>query len=230
MSSFIKDSKDGPFFLYAAFTLPHFSSKSEDKDQLAVPSTEAYAQKDWPEKAKKYAAMVHKLDHDVGRIIRLVDELGLREKPLIIFTSDNGGNKTVWQGFRTNGLLRGYKRDLFEGGVRVPFIARWPEKIPTGRLSNEIIAFQDMMPTFAELAGVKAPDRIDGISIVDGLQGGKLQNPHSHLYWDYGHCRNRYDQAVRMGNWKGLRLGQGSKIQLYDLTRDIRERNDGAES
>ncbi len=226
---FIRDSQDGPFFLYAAFTLPHFSARSEDQDGLAVPSMAPYSNENWDEKSKKYAAMVHMLDKDVGRIVALVDELNLRENTLIIFTSDNGGHSNIWKGFDTNGPLRGYKRDLTEGGIRVPFIARWPGKVPVGKTSDEIIAFQDMMPTFAELSGGIAPANTDGISVVEALAGGKLKKGHEYLYWDYGHCRDRYDQAIRMGNWKGIRLGQGGKIQLYDLNKDIGEENDIAD-
>lgn len=227
--TFIKKSKDGPFFFYGAFTLPHFSAKDEDADGLTVPSTEPYTNKPWDERSKKYAAMVHMLDRDVGRIVGLVDDLGLTDNTLIIFTSDNGGHESVWKKFDTNGPLRGYKRNLSEGGIRVPFIARWPKKIPANKISDEIVAFQDMLPTFSELANIKAPENIDGISVTEALLGGQLKNPHKYLYWDYGHCRDRYDQAVRLGKWKGIREGQGAKIQLYDLSVDIGEENNVAE-
>ena len=152
--------------------------------------------------------MVHILDRDVGCIVDLVDELGLINNTLILFTSDNGGHSTIWKGFDTNGPLRGHKRDLTEGGIRVPFIARWPGKVQQGKTSNEIIVFQDMMPTFAELTGAKAPYNIDGISLVNALLEKKQKIQHKYLYWAYGHCRDRYDQAVRMENWKGIRHGQ----------------------
>ena len=119
---------------------------------------------------------------------------------------------------------------MTEGGIRVPFIASWPGKIPEGKISNEIIAFQDMMPTFADIAGAKVAEKIDGISVVDALLGRKQTQQHKYLYWDYGHCRNRYDQAVRIGKWKGIRLGQGGKIQLYNLENDIGEKNDLADT
>ncbi|MFH5884663.1 arylsulfatase [Halalkalibaculum sp. DA3122] len=226
---FIRQSKAQSFFLYAAYTLPHFSAKSEDIHGLTVPSTEPYNDKNWPESAKKYAAMVHLIDRDVGRITQLIDKLGLSENTLIIFTSDNGGHSTIWKEFNTNGPLRGYKRYLTEGGIRVPFIARWPGEIPSGEVSREIVAFQDMMPTFAELAGVQSPQNIDGISIREALMGNEIEKPHEYLYWDYGHTRNRYEQAVRMGEWKGIRLGQGNEIQLYNLEEDLGEENNIAE-
>ena len=222
---FIRENKNGPFFLYGAFTLPHFSSESEDPDGLAVPSIEPYADKDWRPKAKKYAAMIHRLDGDVGRIMALLEEVGITDNTLVIFTSDNGGNKDVQEHLNTGGPLRGFKRDLTEGGIRVPLIARWPGRIPAGVSCSEVIAFWDMMPTFAELAGTATPPGIDGISFVETLAGGRIAKPHEYLYWDYGHCRDRYDQAVRIGKWKGIRLGQGSHIELYDLETDIGEKN-----
>ncbi len=225
---FIRDSHDEPFFLYAAFTLPHFSAITEDKDQFAVPSTDPYTGEPWDEQSRKYAAMVHMLDKDVGRITDLIDDLGLAENTLIIFTSDNGGHRILWEEFDTNGPLRSYKRDLTEGGIRVPFIVRWPGKVPAGKTSDELIAFQDMMPSFAELAGCSIPNNTDGISVVPALMGKELKEEHPYFYWDYGHCRERYDQAVRMGQWKGIRLGQGGKLQLYNLEEDIGETNDVA--
>lgn len=226
---FIRDSHKEPFFLYAAFTLPHFSASEEDNDGFSVPDTKPYDTKNWSEQSKKYATMVHLLDKDVGRIVKMVDSLGLKENTLIIFTSDNGGHSVIWKGFDTNGPLRGYKRDLTEGGIRVPFIARWPGKIPAGETSNDIIAFQDMLPTFAKLAGTNPPGNIDGISVVNSLFGKKQNAQHEYLYWDYGHCRERYDQAVRYGKWKGIRLGESGKMELYNLEKDVGEKNNLAE-
>ena len=170
--------------------------------------------------------MVHRLDRDVGRIVARIDELGLREKTLIVFTSDNGGHKINGKRFQSSGPLRGYKRDLTEGGIRVPFIVRWGGMIEAKQTSDEVIAFQDMMPTFAELAGAEAPQNLDGISVLPALVGGELPEPHDWLYWDYGHCRSRYDQAVRMGNWKGIRFGKNAALQLFDLASDIGETRD----
>ncbi|MBZ0257983.1 arylsulfatase, partial [bacterium] len=226
--NFIQQNKDEPFFLYAAYTLPHFASEEEDPDGLSVPTTEPYANRAWDDRSKKYAAMVHRLDRDVGRIVAKIRQLGLSENTLIIFTSDNGGHFKTLDQFHSNGALSGAKRDLNEGGIRVPFIAHWPGVVPAGKTSDEIIAFWDMLPTFAELASAKAPSGIDGVSIADVLKGGKLKTPHEYLYWDYGHCRERYDQAIRMGKWKGIRLGKNGQILLYDLENDIGEKNDVA--
>ncbi len=223
---FVRDSGNEPFFLYAAYTIPHFSSPEEDKDRFPVPSTEPYSDRDWNERSKKYAAMVHRLDRDVGRLVALVGELGKRENTLIVFTSDNGGHKINGEHFRSSGPLRGFKRDLTEGGIRVPFIARWPGTVPAGGISKEVIAFQDMLPTMVSLAKGHLPSKVDGINILEALKGKSLNQPHPWLYWDYGHNRNRFDQAVRMGNWKGIRLGKDNPVQLYNLATDLGEEHD----
>ena len=223
---FVQNHRAEPFFLYVAYTLPHFSSKAEDPEGLAVPSIAEFDSKPWGDKAKKYAAMISMLDRDVGRIVRTIDSLDL-DNTLIVFTSDNGGHSSVDRRFATSGKLRGYKRDLTEGGIRVPFIARWRGRIRKDQICSEVIAFQDMLPTFAELAGVDLASveplsQVDGISITRALNGGTLP-AREYLYWDYGHCRRRYDQAVRWKNWKGIRHG-ASAIQLYDLDSDIGEK------
>ena len=220
---FIRDSKDLPFFLYAAFTVPHFAAKDEDPDGFTVPSTDPYSDRDWDERSKKYAAMVHRLDRDVGRIVALLGELSLRENTLIIFSSDNGGHKINGPRFQSSGPLRGYKRDLTEGGIRVPFIANWPGTIPAGQIGSEVIAFEDLLPTLCEIAAAELPHDVDGISMVRALRGKKLTTARPYLYWDYGHNRARYDQAVRLGNWKGIRLGVGTPLKLYDLSTDLAE-------
>ena len=225
---FIREMREThqPFFLYAAYTLPHFSSKDEDKHGLAVPTTAPYSDRDWDERSKKYAAMIHTLDRDVGRIVDLVDDIGIRKNTVVIFTSDNGGHPNVAQRFNTSGPLRGFKRELSEGGIRVPFVARWPGTIPASRTSDQVIAFQDMLPTFAELAGCQLSVHVDGVSVNKALHGDPIDKPHEYLYWDYGHCRLRYDQAVRWKHWKGIRLGLHGAIQLYDLNSDLGEQRD----
>lgn len=229
--TFIRNSRDSPFFLYAAYTLPHFSARDEDPHSLSVPSAEPYSDRDWDERSKKYAAMVHRLDRDVGRIVSLIDELGLANDTLIIFTSDNGGHSSVPQRFRTSGPLRGFKRSLTEGGIRVPFIARWKGRVPAGKVSKEVVAFQDVFPTFAELSGGRLPDELplDGISVLPALMGKTLPPRSQPLYWDYGHCRGKqYSQAVRLGDWKGIRSSRTDTIELYNLTTDPGENHDVA--
>jgi arylsulfatase A-like enzyme len=223
---FIQESKDQPFFFYAAYTIPHISHESESPTKFAVPSDDPYSNRDWDQKAKNYAAMITRLDGDVGRIVALIDELGLAENTLIVFTSDNGAYGGAPKRFYSSGPLRGYKRALYEGGIRVPFIARWRGRIPAGQVSEEIIAFWDMMPTFAELAGSSVPDCIDGRSALDALLGRKRESPHDYLYWDYGHCRAKFAQAVRWKNWKSVRVGRENAIELYDLSTDPGETTD----
>lgn len=224
---FIADSASGPFFLYAAYTLPHFSHGSEDPDRLAVPNWEVMGRPHWSDAAKKYAAMVKRLDDDVGRIVSQIERLGLAENTLIVFTSDNGPlGSGPSEELDNNGPLRGAKRSLYEGGIRVPLIASWLGEIAQGKVSDEIIAFWDLLPTFAELVGADPPEGIDGISILSALKGQRLETGRGYLYWDYGHTRRRYDQAVRWKDWKGVRLGQGSPLELYNLKTDIGETKD----
>ena len=229
---FIGDNKSRPFFLYLPYTIPHWSDYPQDTpESQIVPSDEPYTNTDWPQTEKNYAAMVTRMDRDVGRIVALVKELGLDSNTLIVFTSDNGPCKTDSHDpdfFDSNGPFNGYKRDLLEGGTRVPLIARWPGKVPAGKTSDQVWAFWDVMPTLAELAGLPAPEGIDGISMLSALLGQPQGKQHDYLYWDYGHCRNVYMQAVRMGDWKAVRIGQDTPIALYDLRTDPGETTDVA--
>ncbi len=229
---FIRETpRDRPFFFYAAYTLPHFGSTDEDPTAFPVPSDAPYQDRPgWDRASKNYAAMITRLDRDVGRIVDLIDELGLSGDTLIVFSSDNGPWGRAPRRFDSAGPLRGVKTQLYEGGIRVPFIARWPGTIPAGAVSDEVIGFHDILPTFAELAGVPAPGNIDGTSIVAALKGGAIEKPHEYFYWDYGHCRPRYDQAVRLGDWKGVRLGRDGPVQLFDLADDPGETTDVAGS
>lgn len=226
---FINESAGQPFFLYAAYTVPHFSHRSEDADRLAVPDLGPYAEEDWSPGARKYASMVSRLDYDVGRIVHLIDAVGLAENTLIIFTSDQGPLGTgPFEELNNNGPLRGSKRTLYEGGIRVPFIARWIGTIEENSESSQVITFWDMLPTLAEVGGYGFYGGVDGFSVWDAFLGKELAQSHEYLYWDYGHTRNRYDQAVRLGNWKGIRHGVGNTIQLYDLSNDLAESKDVA--
>jgi arylsulfatase A-like enzyme len=153
-----------------------------------------------------------------------VEELGLKDNTLIILTSDNGPlGSGPHEELDNNGPLRGAKRDLYEGGIRVPFIARWPGRIPAGQVSDEIVTFWDMLPTLAEIGGGSIPEGIDGISVVDALMGRPIKEPHEYLYWDYGHNRSVYHQAVRLGDFKGIRHGSSQPIELYHLKNDLGE-------
>ncbi len=228
---FIRKHRDRPFFLYVPFTIPH--------TRFQVPDLGQYSDRPWTPQQKMQAAMISRMDGDVGRILNLLKELSLDDNTLVIFTSDNGphGDAGTLQHFRAAGPLRGKKRDMYEGGVRVPFIARWPGKIRAGAVSEHVTAFQDILPTFAELAGAPAPQKIDGHSLVPALLGRPGQKQHPYLYWEL------YEQGGKQGirvlddpahAWKGVRLqvsrDRNAPIELYDLKTDpAEERNVAAE-
>lgn len=219
-----------PFFLYLPVTLPHVNNelRRATGDGMEVPNYGPFADKDWPNPEKGRAMMIHMLDRDVGRIMAKLAQLGLDKNTLVIFTSDNGaqqegGSKIAF--FESSGPLRGYKRDLYEGGIRVPAIARWPGVITPGRTSDHVWAFEDFLPTAAELAGAKPPTNLDGISFVPTLLGaekaGREQAKHDFLYWEFHERGSK--QAVRYGNYKAVRLSPSSPLELYDLTTDLGE-------
>lgn len=214
--SFIERSKDKPFFLYLPYTIPHF--------KYEIPSDEPYSSRDWPEKLKTFAAMVTRLDLDIGKIFQRLKELGLDEKTLVFFCSDNGPSLEE-ELFNNNGPLRGKKSTLYEGGIRVPMIARWPGKIQAGMVSNQVWAMWDFLPTVADIAGVKPPKDIDGISMLNALLGKKQEN-HKFLYWEFH--EKLFVQAVRFGDWKAVRR-KGGPLELYNLKDDLGEKNDVAE-
>lgn len=228
---FIGVDTDDPFFLYCSFTIPHANNEMgrSTGDGMEVPDYGAYANKDWPNQEKGFAAMVSRMDADIGRMLDKVKELGKDEDTLILFTSDNGPHHEGGHDpefFDDNGPLRGTKRDLYEGGIRVPAIARWPGKIEAGRTSNHQCAFWDVLPTFAELAGAQSPSGIDGISIVGELTG-QAQEKHEYLYWEFH--EGGFDQAVRLGDWKGVKKGLRKPLELYNLADDIGEMSNVAE-
>ncbi len=231
---FIDREKEDPFFLYLSYTIPHWSDYSRSTpDSQIVPSDEPYTDKDWPQTEKNYAAMVTRMDRDVGRIMEKLKVHGLDSNTLVFFTSDNGPCLTKSHDpefFNSNGPFRGVKRDMNEGGIRVPMIARWPGKVPEGKSSDQMWAFWDLMPTLADFAGLPKPEGIDGISMKPALLGKEQKEQHEYLYWDYGHCRLEYMQAVRVGNWKGIRPSADAPIQLYDISKDPGEENDVAKT
>jgi len=174
-----------------------------------------------------YAAMMENFDNQVNRLLDILKNLGVDENTLVLFASDNGThmegghNPNFWD---SNGPLRGIKRDLYEGGINSPFLARWPGKIKPGTTSNHISAFWDVMPTMAELTGQPTPRQADGISFLPSLVGGE-QPEHDYLYFEHPQTKD-HDKAVRMGKWKGVLRGwkkwnnRTGKIELYDLSKD----------
>ena len=222
---FIKRERDKPFFLYLAYTLPHADNGAYQAGEqgMPVPSAYPYTNKPWSQTARNHAAMITRMDRDIGRIMALLKDLGLDQDTIVFFSSDNGPHKEGGASpefFDSNGPLRGIKRDIYDGGIRVPMIARWPGKIKPGRVSDQVWAFWDFLPTAAELAGAEAPAGIDGISMLPALLG-RNQTDHKYLYWEF-HER-RLGQAVRMGKWKAIRNDANTPIELYDLETDIGE-------
>lgn len=228
---FINKHSQHPFFLYLAYTIPHFSDYPPDSpDYYIVPSDEPYSGRNWPQISKNYAAMVTRLDRDVGRIMNKLKDLGLDRQTLVIFTSDNGPMKKyikeVYEFFDSNGTLKGGKRDMYEGGIRVPFIVRWKGVVNKSTVTDDIIAFWDIMPTIAEVIGYPAKIHTDGLSFLPVLKG-RAKKAHQFLYWDYGHTRGRYSQAVRYNKYKGIRYHteKETSFELYDLSKDPGENN-----
>ncbi len=221
---FIDENRNGPFFLYLAYTIPHANNEAGPKG-MEIPDYGIYADRNWPEPIRGHAAMVSRLDYEVGLILKQLKKLGIDEQTLVIFSSDNGphregGNNPDFH--NSNGPLRGIKRDLYEGGIRVPTIARWPGHIPPGRTTDHIGYFADILPTFAELAGAPAPKQTDGISFVPTLLG-KEQQAHEYLYWEFYEGAGGA-QAVRAGDWKAVRKPAfDGAIELYNLAQDIGE-------
>jgi arylsulfatase A-like enzyme len=227
--AFLDKHKAGPFFLYLAYTIPHANNEA-GKQGMEVPSDAPYSDKDWPQPQKNHAAMITRLDRDVGQLLKHLKELDIDRDTIVFFSSDNGPHKEGGADpafFQSSGPLRGYKRDLTEGGIRVPMLARWPGHIEAGRVSDQVWAFWDVLPTAAELVGAKAPKDIDGISMVPALLGakaaGRPQESHKFLYWEF-HERG-FEQAVRHGDWKYIRrpYAKDSPPELYKLKDDLGE-------
>jgi arylsulfatase A-like enzyme len=230
---FVEQNKNGPFFLYLALTIPHANNEAGNKG-MEVPSLGLYADKDWPEPQKAHAAMITRMDGDVGRLMTKLKALKLDKDTLVMFSSDNGPHKEGGGDpafFNSSGPLRGYKRALYEGGIRVPLIARWPGRIKAGSVSHHVSAFWDFLPTCCELVGIKPPEGIDGISMLPTLLGKPgEQREHEYLYWEFHEQGKR--QAVRMGDWKGIRQNVAKNpngpIELYNLKNDIGEKDNVA--
>ncbi|MCX7045902.1 MAG: arylsulfatase [Candidatus Sumerlaeota bacterium] len=214
----LRANAKSPFFLYLPFTIPHA--------KYQVPDLGPYANEPWAENLKTYAAMITRMDADIGRLFALLKELGLDERTLVIFTSDNGaGAPAMIKAFESNGGLRGMKRSMYEGGIREPGITRWPGKIKPGAANDTPWAFYDFLPTVSEVIGASLPAgaKTDGISIAPALFGGATAK-REFLYWELH--EPRFMWAVRMGNWKGVCPAPGKPIELYDLSKDPTEAND----
>ena len=231
---FVKENADLPFYLYLAFTIPHANNEYWllDGHGMEVPDYGMYADQDWPEAQKGLAAMITRMDRDIGELLKTLQELGIEKNTLVMFSSDNGPHREGENDpdfFNSNGPLRGIKRDLYEGGIRVPLIARWPGTVPANTTSDLPSAFWDMMPTFAELADVAAPQDTDGISMVPTLLGNfDQQKEHEFLYWEF-HEGQASSQAVRMSKWKAVRHDPDGPLELYNLEQDIGEENNIAD-
>jgi arylsulfatase A-like enzyme len=219
---FIRASQDQSFSLFYTTTLPHANNEGGNEG-MEIPDYGDYAGEDWPDAQKGHAAMISRLDSDVGRIMDELKELGLDDNTLVMFTSDNGPHREGGadpEFFNSSGPLRGIKRDLYEGGIRVPLIARLPGRVAAGQVSDHAGAFWDMLPTMVELSGGEVPAGIDGKSMKPSLLGG-VQSEHEYLYWEF-----RGKQAVRKGDWKAVRLDQDQKTELFNLEDDLAETRD----
>ena len=228
--AFVERNGDKPFFLYWAPTIPHANNEA-GKEGMEVPDDAPYSERDWPQQQKNHAAMITRLDRDIGALMERLKKMGIDENTIVMFTSDNGPHREGGadpEFFASSGPLRGIKRDLYEGGIRVPMIARWPGRIEAGSVSHHISAFWDVLPTVADIAGGGTPENIDGISFLPALYG-REQEGHEFLYWEF-HEGKASKQAVRMGKWKAVRLRPSESLELYDLSEDIGETNTIASS
>lgn len=227
---FVEKHKAQPFFLYLAYTIPHANNERQRAEGMGmeVPDYGCYADRDdWNVGQKGHAAMIDRMDRDIGRLMALLADLKIDENTVVMFSSDNGPHKEGGydpEFFDSNGPLRGIKRDLYEGGIRVPMIVRWPGRIRPGRVANHAGAFWDVLPTVAEIMSEPPPADIDGISFLPTLLE-RTQPRHKYLYWEFH--EGPMAQAVRMGDWKAVRKGRGP-VELYDLSRDLGEQNDVA--
>jgi len=247
---FIRRHQQGPFFLYLAYTSPHAELRVPEDSVAAyrgrfeeTPFVNEKADADWPraeprkwsgyrsqpEPRATYAGMVSRIDRDVGRILDLLAELGLEQDTIVFFTSDNGPHQEGGHDphfFPSAEPLRGIKRDMYEGGIRVPMIVRAPGRVPAGQTSDAVWAHWDVLPTLAAWAGATSPPGVDGVSVKAVLEGEEAPGERPPLYWEF-HERG-FEQAVRMGKWKAVRHGLHRPVELYDLDADLSEATDVA--
>ena len=235
---FVRANKDQPFFLYLPFAIPHLSIQVPQESlawyegKIAEHDYEHRGYLPHPQPHAGYAAMITHMDRDIGLVVDLIEELGLSDNTLILFTSDNGPTYNRLGGsdsdfFNSAPGMRGLKGSVYEGGIRVPLVARWPGKIAPGGSSDVISAFWDLLPTICAAAGATPPDDIDGLSLLPTLTSTGEQPTHEFLVWDFpGYGGQR---AVRMGQWKGVlqNIAKGnSSVELYDLHNDLAEQHD----
>lgn len=227
---FIDKQQDRPFFLYLAYTIPHANNErgNVEGNGMETPSDAPYGDRAWPQPQKNHAAMITRLDRDVGRVLDRLRERGLADDTVVFFSSDNGPHKEGGADpnfFRSSGPLRGIKRDLYDGGIRVPFIAWGPGRIAAGAVADHVCAFWDFLPTAAELAGADLPRNLDGVSFAPTLLDEEdRQAEHEFLYWEFH--EGGFKQAVRIANYKVVRPGTDAPIEVYDLAVDLGEQQD----
>lgn len=213
-TSFIQEHQDTSFFLYLPYAIPHSAYE--------LPSTQPYKNREgWSDKEKAYAAMITRMDSSIGVIKDLLERYNIDSNTIIFFTSDNGAAQFGQEHFNSCGALRGYKRALYEGGIRVPMIVRMPGTIPADKESDLVWYFPDVMPTLADLAGVQPPRQIDGQSVLPALKGEDQDRSGRFLYWEYPQAYG-FKQAVRWKNWKAIKLPKDS-LELYNLNKDLSE-------
>jgi arylsulfatase A-like enzyme len=222
---FVEKNKAQPFFLYLAYTAPHANNQA-GKQGMEVPTDEPYTKETWPQQQKNHAAMITRMDRDIGKLFDKLRELDIDEDTMVFFASDNGphqegGGDPFY--FNSSGGLRGFKRSLHEGGIRIPMIVRWPGKVPPGSESDLVWAFWDYLPTVAELTGARTPAGLDGVSVAPTILGKGTQKQHDFLYWEFH--EGGFKQGVRMGDWKAVRENLGP-LELYDLKKDLAEKTD----
>lgn len=233
--AFVAQHRERPFFLYLSLVVPHANNERSRAlgDGQEVPDYGPYADRDWHSSLKGQAAMITRMDRQIGDLLAKLAELGIEQRTLVMFSSDNGPHKEGGpqydpEFFQASGPLRGIKRSLTDGGIRVPFLARWPGKIQPG-VSDHVGYFGDFLATAAELAGVSPPANLDSISFVPTLLGRNAdQAKHEYLVWEF--YERGISQAVLLeGRWKGIRLKSlTAPIELYDLHHDLGEQHDVA--
>jgi arylsulfatase A-like enzyme len=233
--AFVQKNRAQPFFLFLALTTPHANNERSQElgEGNEVPDQGAYADRGWNDSQKNHASMITRMDEGVGTVMKFLREQKLDENTLVMFSSDNGPHREGGPSydpsfFTASGPLTGIKRALTDGGIRVPFLARWPGKIKAGAVSAHVGYFGDLMATWSELAGAKPPADLDSRSLVPTLLGRGEQVKHEYLYWEF--YEGGVSQAVLLGaRWKAIRLKTPTApVALYDLTNDVGEKTDVA--